>query len=165
MHPKPHHHGHHHKPPHVSFAATKVLDFVDESRLDALLTPLVPNAADRAFVLRCVIGEGPLHHRGANYILLTLLAQAAEQGSSAGAPAGAGGVAVPMRLPPYLAESVDEGNYPLELPTGALLALAGGDQARLAAMIDCLTDGPSQHALANVIMVALIERLLAKTQP
>lgn len=158
MPPKPPHHGHHPRPPHAPFAASKVLDFVDESRLDALLAPLLPDAADRAFVLRCVVGEGPLHHRGANYILLTLLAQACASASPA--PALATGVAVPMRLPPYLAESVDEGTYPLLLPTGALLNLAAGDQTRLAAMIDCLTDGPSQHALANVIMVALIERLL-----
>jgi len=71
---------------------------------------------------------------------------------------------VPMRLPPYLAESVTEAAYPLLLPTNTLLALAGGDQTQLAAMIDCLTDGPSQHALANVIMVALLERLLS-SQP
>jgi len=165
MHPKPFHHGHQHKPPHAPFAASKVLNFVDESRLDILLAPLVPDAADRAFVLRCVVGEGPLHHRGANYILLTLLAQAAVPGRSAPARPPTAGVAVPMRLPPYLTESVDEGTYPLLLPTGVLLDLAGGDQNRLAAMIDCLTDGPSQHALANVIMVALIERLLPSTQP
>ncbi len=165
MHSKPPHHGHPHKPPQAPFAASKVLDFVDESRLDALLAKLVPDAADRAFVLRCVVGEGPLHHRGANYILLTLLAQAAAPAGSAAQRVPSTGVTVPMRLPPYLAESVDEGTYPLLLPTGALLDLAGGDQNRLAAMIDCLTDGPSQHALANVIMVALIERLLSSRQP
>lgn len=165
MHPKPSHHGRHHKPPHAPIAASKVLDFVDESRLDALLEPLLPDAADRAFVLRCVVGEGPLHHRGANYILLTLLARAASRASPALARPAATDVTVPMRLPPYLAESVDEGTYPLLLPTGALLDLAGGDQTLLAAMVDCLTDGPSQHALANVIMVALIERLLPAPQP
>lgn len=163
MHHKPPKHGPAHKHPHESFAASRVLDFVDENRLSELLTPLVPDAADRAFVLRCVVGEGPLHHRGANYILLTLLAQAAQTSEATPADLQAAGVAVPMRLPPYLAESVDEAAYPLLLPTGALLALAGGDQTQLAAMVDCLTDGPSQHALANVIMVALLERLLNRT--
>lgn len=34
---------------------------------------------------------------------------------------------------------------------------------KLDAMIDCLTDGPPPHALANVVMVALITGLTAAT--
>ncbi len=139
--------------------ASRVLDFVDVRAVDAWLASLVPDDGDRAFVVRCLVGEGPIHHRGANFVLLALLARAlAERGATRPAPSG---VRVPMRLPPHLADKVDNGAYPLRLPTGALRDLAGGDPARLDAMIDCLTDGPPQHALANVAMVALIESLLA----
>ena len=100
-----------------------------------------------------------MHHRGANYILLTLLAQALGPGTTLAAQQP--GVAVPMRLPPHLADSMEASVYPVTLPTGALHALAGGDADQVHAMVDCLTDGPPQHALANVVMVSLIERLLA----
>lgn len=111
---------------------------------------------------RCLVGEGPLHHRGANYVLLSLLARAVQAHGGVPAPAE-GGVPVPMRLPPHLAEQADEGNYPLQLPLRALRELAQGDAAQLAAMIDCLTDGPPQHALANVAMVALLEAMIPAT--
>jgi hypothetical protein len=65
-----------------------------------------------------------------------------------------------MRLPPHLAGTSADAAYPLALPLHALRELAGGDEARVDAMVDCLTDGPPQHALANVAMVALIEALL-----
>lgn len=153
--------------PRDALAASQVLNFVDEGQMDAVLAALVPDAVDRAFVLRCLVGEGPLHHRGANYILLTLLAQVANtRMTQANTLPAEPGVQVPMRLPPYLAETVEEGAYPLLLPTGALHLLAKGDAAQVAAMVDCLTDGPPQHALANVVMVSLIEKLLsAQTTP
>ncbi len=66
-----------------------------------------------------------------------------------------------MRLPPHLADAGHEGVYPLTLPVDALRELAGGDDRHVGAMVDCLTDGPPQHALANVAMVALIQGLLA----
>lgn len=138
--------------------ASRGLSFVDESRLAAALAPLVPDAGDRDFILRCLVGEGPIHHRGANYVLLSLLARAASRlGASLAAPVGE---PVPMRLPPHLAATATDGSYPLALPTRALRDLAGGDARSLEAMIDCLTDGPPQHALANVAMLALIEGLL-----
>lgn len=135
---------------------------MNEGQLDDWLAPLVPDAGDRAFVLRCLIGEGPIHHRGANYVLLALLAQAAQ--THGGVRPVQEGAPVPMRLPPHLADAHEEGSYPVTLPVNALRTLAGGDTAQLDAMIDCLTDGPPQHALANVVMVALIESLMpAKT--
>lgn len=147
--------------------ASRALGFVDRAALEAVLQPLVPDAADRVFVARCLVGEGPIHHRGANYVLIALLAQLAQRlPPVAGEPVGAGvqaGVRVPMRLPPHLADQVEDGHFPLQLPTTALSALAAGDPTTLHAMIDCLTDGPPQHVLANVVMVALIERLLAAT--
>ena len=157
-HPKhgPHHHGHGRR---HAVPASQALDFVDPSALDAALAGLLPDAGDRGFVVRCLIGEGPIHHRGANHVLLSLLLRALQAQGRTLQPV-TGGAPVPMRLPPHLAESVDEGVYPLALPLQALQALAGGDADHLAAMVDCLTDGPPQHALANVVMVALIEQLL-----
>lgn len=160
----PHHRPpHHHRPsgahPH-GLPASQVLAFMDEAALDAVLSPLVPQAGDRAFVLRCLVGEGPIHHRGANYVLLQLLAQALRAcGRVPTAPAG-DVAAMPMRLPPHLGPAEAATDYPLPLPLQALRRLAGGDEQRLAAMVDCLTDGPPQHALANVAMVALLEALL-----
>lgn len=165
----PHSHRHPPHPPHghppakkarrrSGIPASRALAFVDEGQLDGWLAPLVPDAGDRAFVVRCLVGEGPIHHRGANYILLALLARALQ--TRGGVQPQPGGERVAMRLPPHLAETVDESTYPLTLPTEALRALAGGDAQQLEAMIDCLTDGPPQHALANVAMVALIESLL-----
>ncbi|MBK6852366.1 MAG: hypothetical protein IPG93_12235 [Burkholderiales bacterium] len=136
-----------------------MLDFVDENRLDGWLGSLVPDAGDRAFVVRCLVGEGPIHHRGANYVLLALLFQALQ--AHGGVTPGLGGEPVPMRLPPHLADAGHEGVYPLTLPVDALRELAGGDDRHVGAMVDCLTDGPPQHALANVAMVALIQGLLA----
>lgn len=138
--------------------ASQLLSFVDEARLDRALAALIPGDADRAFVCRCIVGEGPIHHRGANYVLMMLLTQLQHQLVPGAVPPR--GEKVPMRLPPHLGERVVDGNYPLQLPTAALAQLAQGDEAQLRAMVDCLTDGPPQHALANVIIVALAEQLL-----
>lgn len=162
-HHRPPHPPHHPRPPGPhphGLPASQVLAFMDDAALDAVLAPLVPQAGDRAFVLRCLVGEGPIHHRGANYVLLQLLAQAlVRAGRVPSAPAG-DVAAVPMRLPPHLGPAESATDYPLPLPLKALRDLAGGDEQRLAAMVDCLTDGPPQHALANVAMVALLEVLL-----
>lgn len=167
-HPKPHHPPRHppdQAPGHAagphgrgSIPASRILAFVDEAQLDGWLAPLVPDAADRAFVSRCLVGEGPIHHRGSNYILLALLGQALQ--ARGGAKPTEGGAPVPMRLPPHLADVVEDSHYPLQLPLQALRSLAGGDREQLDAMVDCLTDGPPQHALANVVMVALLQNLL-----
>jgi len=146
--------------------ASQVLGFIDPERLDACLAELVADPADRAFLRRCLVGEGPLHHRGANYVLITLLGELLAQLPAAPpANAAAAGVPVPMRLPPHLAETLESGHYPLSLPTAALQQLAAGDARRLDAMVDCLTDGPPQHALANVVLVALLQRLQARLTP
>lgn len=148
------------KPRHVP--ASRALRFADRAALDALLAPLVPAEEERRFVLRCIADEGPLHHRGANDLLLRLLGRALALVPGDDAPPE--GVEVPMRLPPHLEDEVEEGVYPVRLPTRALSTLVGGDPASLEAAVDCLTDGPPQHALANVVMVALLERLLARLE-
>lgn len=161
--PPPHKHKHDkkHEKKH-RHPASQALRFVDPASLDALLATLVPAQADREFVRRCLIDEGPLHHRGANYLLLRLLGRVLERVPGVDAPLE--GEEVPMRLPPHLEDEVEEGNFPLPLPTRALRELLGDDEESLAAAVDCLTDGPPQHSLANVVMVSLLERLLARLE-
>lgn len=155
-------------PPIARTPASRALAFVDLGRLDGALAGFVPVPGDRAFLIRCLVGEGPIHHRGANYVLIAALAQllpapADPDGSCPAAPdpVAAPSLPVAMRLPPHLAGQVDEGHYPVSLPTALLSHLAGGDPAQVAAMADCLTDGPPQHALANVVMLRLLEQLWA----
>jgi hypothetical protein len=69
---------------------------------------------------------------------------------------------VSMRLPPHLRDRDDGNDYPLPMPVAALRRLAGGDEQAVEAMVDCLTDGPPQHALANAAMLCLIDALLRK---
>ncbi len=152
--PPPHHH---------RASAAGLQKFVDRARLDRLLAPWVPDAADRAFVLRCLLDEGPAHHRGANWVLLVLLGEAL--GQRPAAPAAGERVEVAMRLPPHLAREVKEGNYPLGFPVEVLDRLAPRGSPEQTAMIECLTDGPPQHALANAAMVCLLSALLAAKEP
>jgi predicted DNA-binding transcriptional regulator YafY len=79
--------------------------FLDRARLDELLVPLVPDAGDRDFVARCLVAEGPAHHRGANFILVSLLGRLLER--LPGEDAGGGGARVPMRLPPHLQDELE----------------------------------------------------------
>ena len=153
------HHKHKHDKKKHHLPATSALRFIDRDRLDALLTSLVPDRNDRRFIERCVVDEGPVHHRGANYALLLLVGRALELVPGVDAPPE--GEPVPMRLPPHLEDEVEEGEFPIALPTRALGALLN-DPRHLEAAVDCLTDGPPQHALANVVMVALLERLIGR---
>ena len=137
-------------------AASAIATFIDRGAVDRLLLPWVPDAEDRAFVLRCLLDEGPAHHRGANYVLLRLLGQLLPAPVTASTGPS---VEVPMRLPPHL-RGGDDAVYPLRLPTAALERLAPRDSEAFRAMIEALLDGPPQHALANVAMVALLDTLL-----
>lgn len=149
------------RPPHKSHVSSSAISgFIEPERLEPLLAPLVPDPSDRAFVLRCIVGSGPAHHRGANYVLLALLARLLEaRGITPRALAG-DTLPVPMRIPPHLTEGGPPPAFALALPIAPLEALAGDDPHTLAAMVDCITDGPPQHALANVAMVALLGQLL-----
>lgn len=134
----------------------------DRGPLERALAEVVPVPRDRAFVLRCILDEGPPHHRGASYALLRVLAEALER---------AGGVppslterrAVPlrMRLPPHLGRAHDDDDYPLGLPTAALDELFGEGRAR-DELVAALSDGPPHHALANAAMMWLVEALLLR---
>jgi hypothetical protein len=155
-HPRHRRKRHGHRPP------SAIAAFIHRDRIEALLEPWVADRHDRAFLARCLVEEGPAHHRGANYALLLLLERVRRRvcgdPGAADAAAGAGGERLPfaMRLPPHLEDDREEDEYPLSLPVGALSAL-GTD---LDAMVDCLTDGPPQHAVANVVMVNLLQAIL-----
>ena len=118
----------------------------------------MPDDEDRAFVVRCILGEGPAHHRGANYVLLQLLGMIVERlgGADMDAVRAQGTLPVPMKVPPHLEREGSMMSYPLALPTGPLDALAPAGSPEQAAMVQCLCDGPPQHALANAAMVWLL---------
>lgn len=138
--------------------------FVDPSRVDALLVGVLPDAADRAFVVRCILDEGPAHHRGANYVLLTLLGMVVDKlgGADVAGLRAHGTLPVPMKVPPHLKRPGSLMAYPLGLPTGPLEKLAAAGSTEQAAMADCLMDGPPQHALANAVMLWLIGAALER---
>lgn len=124
----------------------------------------VPDPRDREFVARCVVDEGPPHHRGASLALLALLqrALATVPAREKGGPPGPAAV-VPLRLPPHVRETLapDEREYPITMPTDAL-ERAFPDPVARSFVIESLTDGPPHHALANVIMVAMLDELLRR---
>lgn len=160
----PRHHRHHHERPPHGAPRSAVAAILDVDALEAILAPWVADPAERRFVARVIVGDGPIHHRGASYVLLRLLGEALAAAGGAPADVGVGpSMGVPLRLPPHLAERArGDAEYPLRLPTAALERLAGGDPAAVAAMAECLTDGPPHHALANAAMVCLLDALVQK---
>jgi len=160
--PPPHRRPSHRPPGRVP--ASTVSSLIRPENVERLLEPFVPDAEERAFVVRCMVGEGPIHHRGASYALLLLLGELLERAGGAPGSAGAGEtVAVPLRLPPHVARRGDgDDHYPLRMPTAPLERLAPRGSPELAALVDCLLDGPPHHALANAAMVCLVDALLRR---
>jgi hypothetical protein len=157
--PKPRKEHKHHRVP-----SSAIERFIQPERIDALLAPWIPSEADREFVVRCILAEGPAHHRGANYVLLALLGKLLER---VGPPSSAPDVPsapIAIRLPPHLTVDDEETDFPLRLPIAPLEQLADPDSPEITAMIDCLTDGPPQHALANAAMVCLLGEILRRVQ-
>lgn len=146
-------------PPHL-VSSSDIASFIEPEWLESLLAPWVPDPEDRRYVVRCIVDLGPAHHRGANYVLLRLLGLAVERRGRKEPPAGPS-VPLPIRLPPHLRTQQAEHHYPLPLPTGLLARLVPAGSKAHAAMVDCLTDGPPQHALANAAMLCLLTELLA----
>lgn len=154
-----------HVPRHL-LSTAEMLSFVRTEPIEQLLRHFVPIEADRKYLARCLLESGPSHHRGANFVLLSLLAKVLERLplSESLQPAiceQANAVPVPMRLPPHLAETSPERFYPLCLSPRSLKVLADGNEQSVAAMIDCVVDGPPQHALANALMINVLERILS----
>ena len=56
----------------------------------------------------------------------------------------------------------DDDAYPLPLPLAPLRRLVGDDDKAVEAMVECLTDGPPQHSLANAAMLLLLEGMLRR---
>lgn len=138
---------------------------IEPARIEALLARWIADANECAFVTRCIVDIGPAHHRAANYVLLRLLAQILEQlTDKSNRHDEAESVAVPIRLPTPGALATDEKVYPLRMSLAPLKRLAQGNPQRLAAMIDCLLDGPPQHALANAAMVNVLGLLLEQLE-
>ncbi len=129
-----------------------------------LLAAWASDPEDRAFIARCIASEGPSHHRVASATILRLLALAVEAaGGAASARPEHDGFPVPFRLPPHLDRHADEdAQYPLRLSRRALERLAPPGSHELAALADAVTDGPAHHALANVVMVNLLEELIER---
>lgn len=148
-------------PPRKRPPASDALYFVRREVLDDVLTVLVPDPADRSFVLRCLLDEGPLHHRGSNYLILALLGKLLKATPGGDGP-GRKSIEVPMNLPPHLEDEVEDGSFPIQLPLGSLAQLLENDERALEAAVDCLTDGPPQHCLANVVTVAMLDRVLER---
>lgn len=154
--------------PHMSFhtlSTSAIVSFITAEPIDKLLGHFVPDPADRKYLLRCLLEQGPAHHRGANFVLLSLLSHVLDRLPSATKQTDShaeqmSAVSVPMRLPPHLAQSSPDRYFPLQLHPQPLHQLAGANEQQVAAMVDCLIDGPPQHALANALMVNVIARIL-----
>jgi hypothetical protein len=130
----------------------------DVAAIDAALAPVVPDRRDRAFVLRCVVGEGPRHHRGASWALLRMLTGVLEHLEPIQPDADElADESIAIRLPPALESASDDAAFPVGMPTRLLRELLDDDE--LAIALASLTDGPAHHALANAVMATLIERI------
>ena len=143
--------------PHHHHKRSRRLSFIDPSRIEALLRPLLSDPHEREFVLRCLLQEGPEHHRGANYVLLALFGELAAQlaPSSDGLP-------IPMHLPPHLESDAQEKEYPLRIPSRVLERLAAKGTREFSDILECVTDGPPQHSISNALMLCLLDALLEK---
>lgn len=139
--------------------ASSAQAIVRREEIDALLAPWLTNQTDRDFVVRCLVDEGPIHHRGATYALLRLLGLALEAVGGPKPPCGES-APIPLRLPPHLRGGGDDDSFPLGVPLDVLERLAPRGSAQFAELLDCLRDGPPHHALANAAMVGMLGALL-----
>lgn len=153
-------------PPQKARAKKARTDSVDVDRLSELLSPWIPDAQEREFVVRCIAKEGPVHHRQASYALFMLLGEVLERLGGAPDVDPHEGVAVPLRLPPHARNHMDaqarESTYPLRLPTAALERIAPKAIRAQEAFTSALLDGPPHHALANAGMVCLLQGILRR---
>jgi hypothetical protein len=147
---------------HRHAAASAVARVLDFGRIDALLAPWVPDARERAWVTRCILDEGPAHHRGANYAILALLGRLVEAGGPVAPADRTDASPITLRLPPHLAPPAADGHFPLGVPRAPVALLAPKGSPELESLLECLGDGPPQHALANAAMVHLLGVLLER---
>lgn len=154
-----------HRPKHPPRPPSpRVAEHVSRARVEALLAPFIVDPDDREYVSRCLAAEGPAHHRGSTFALLSLAARVIQRIPDRVAAQGdRASVRVPLRLPPHVAEGHDEHDehYPLTMPTEAIRSVCETER-ECDAMIDCLTDGPPHHALANALLVAMLDEALRR---
>jgi hypothetical protein len=132
----------------------------DKHALARALAGIVVDQDDRDFIARCIAREGPPHHQGASFVIITLARQIAERMGASPSPHR--GPRPSMKVPPHHArDDNDEREFAIALPVSAI-ARVERDPERARALIECLLDGPTHHALANVAMVALLESILAE---
>jgi len=145
-------------------AASAIALLLDAERVGKALAPWLPDPAERDFIVRCILQEGPIHHRGSSYALVALAGLVAERLGLDAAAAARADTAVPMRLPPHLQRPDQEPPaYPLRLD-GSALARVGGREGVGEVLADALTDGPPHHALANVALVNLLTAILRRVE-
>lgn len=148
-------------PPPRHVPASEIGAFIQSEKINALLAPWLPDEGERAFVVRCLLEVGPAHHRGANYILLRLLGLLLERYAASVKPSrDTESAPILLRVPPAMQAMEEPMQYPLGMPTAVLERLAPRGSRSFAAMVDCLTDGPPQHTLANAAMLCMLEALL-----
>jgi hypothetical protein len=161
----PHHEGHKGPKGHKGHRGHKAgrADALDAGAIDAALLEIVPDARDRAFVLRCVLEEGPRHHRVASWALLRMLAAVLAEVGGAD-PETREGASEPlgMRLPPSVAESSDDAEFPIGIPTTMLHDVLDDGEVGLA--LECLKDGPPHHSLANAAMTWMLQAIYERVQ-
>lgn len=136
---------------------------LDREAVDRALATVIPDARDRAFVLRCILEEGPRHHRIASWALLRALAGLLESRPPA-APLEAEAIPTEplrMRLPPSVAQASEDAAFPIGIPK-RLLARSLEDDEDAAIALEALADGPPHHALANAVMLWLMEALAGR---
>jgi hypothetical protein len=151
------------RPPPKKHAARRREPALDAGAIDAALASSIPDARDRAFVLRCIVDEGPRHHRIASWALLRMLAAVlAELGGADAEPRGVDVAPLPIRLPPSVTSSSEDAVFPIGVPMRMLRDVL--DENELATALDALRDGPAHHALANAVMVALIDAIHARVR-
>lgn len=156
--PPPHH-------PHDRAAASAIALVLDADRLARILEPWVPDVGERTYMVRCIIGEGPIHHRGASYALIALAGAIAERLGVAVPATDNTGISVPMRLPPHLERPGEEPPaYPMRLDPTGLDHLANGHAGVRQVLADAVTDGPPHHALANVALLNLLAAILRRVE-
>lgn len=153
---------HHHPHPHDRASAAAVAQALDAERLERILWPWLPDPRERSFVVRCILGEGPIHHRVASYALIALAGLIAERLRVAPTAPVAMGVKVPMRLSPGQERPYGETPaYPLPLDDIGLAAVTRGRHDLQDALTSAVIDGPPHHALANVALLNLLGAILA----
>jgi hypothetical protein len=150
---------------HDRAAASAIALVLDPDRLARILEPWVPDGGERTFLVRCIIGEGPIHHRGSSYALIALAGAIADRLGVSVPASGEASVTVPMRLPPHV-ERPDQDHpvYPLRLDPSGLDHLAAGKDGVRQVLADAVTDGPPHHALANVALLNLLAAILRRVE-